>query len=185
MTRKPGQQLKSCGRQYDYGARFYDPVIARWNSVDLMSEMHTDLTPYNYVMNNPLLYSDEFGMDTTRVIRLQEIPIKSGSVNRIKPGVIFNWNQIDYKRAQRDPQGYDPEGMTRGTAVQAGLLLVPWGRVLKPLGVLLESVIGAEKLLPIVEALSAQKMIKIMSKSHAWGKWRLPKLKLKRLCQKL
>lgn len=58
------KELQSEITEYDYGARFYDPVIGRWNVVDLLAEVHYDLTPYNYVLNDPINYSDRMGLDT-------------------------------------------------------------------------------------------------------------------------
>ncbi|MFC0317955.1 RHS repeat-associated core domain-containing protein [Olivibacter oleidegradans] len=49
---------------YDYGARFYDAVVGRWGSVDPFVERHFNVTPYNYVLNNPPSYIDPFGLDT-------------------------------------------------------------------------------------------------------------------------
>lgn len=46
----------------DYGARWYDPSIARWNAVDPLAEVIPNWTPFAYTFNNPILYNDPTGM---------------------------------------------------------------------------------------------------------------------------
>lgn len=48
---------------YDYGARFYDPSICRFTTMDPMCEKYYNLSPYIYCGNNPVRYVDPSGMD--------------------------------------------------------------------------------------------------------------------------
>jgi RHS repeat-associated protein len=48
---------------YDYDARIYDPQIGRWLNQDPHAEKYSELSPYNFVNNNPLIYVDPTGKD--------------------------------------------------------------------------------------------------------------------------
>jgi len=47
---------------YDYGFRFYDPVLGRFPSLDPIADNFVELSPYNYASNNPITKIDLWGL---------------------------------------------------------------------------------------------------------------------------
>ena len=50
---------------YDYGARQYNPVTARWDRMDPLCEKYYGVSPYAYCGNNPMNFIDEHGDSIT------------------------------------------------------------------------------------------------------------------------
>jgi RHS repeat-associated protein len=60
---------------YDYGARFYDPVIARWTTPDPLADMSQNTSAYVFCVNSPIIVTDKLGLDTGKVHQLNEVKI--------------------------------------------------------------------------------------------------------------
>ena len=60
-----GKEFESMhGRNaYDYGARFYDPLLPAWDRMDPLCEKYYHVSPYAYCANDPVNLVDLDGMD--------------------------------------------------------------------------------------------------------------------------
>ena len=48
---------------YDYGARQYNPITARWDRIDPLAEKYYSVSPYAYCGNNPMKFVDPDGKE--------------------------------------------------------------------------------------------------------------------------
>ena len=48
---------------YDYGVRFYDPALARFTTIDPLTENFSNQSGYLYAYNNPVRFTDYLGMN--------------------------------------------------------------------------------------------------------------------------
>jgi len=62
------------GLQY-HGARFYEPAVGRFTSVDPIYDYHN---PYSYCRNNPIKYIDPSGMSVSKPLCERPIPTPHG-----------------------------------------------------------------------------------------------------------
>ncbi|MCW3789227.1 DUF6443 domain-containing protein [Plebeiibacterium sediminum] len=75
---------------YDYGARFYDPAIGRWHSIDLLAEIYFSSTPYHYVLSNPIIFTDAFGLAVRKKKNGYEITGDDAVTYAINMGLVGN-----------------------------------------------------------------------------------------------
>ena len=94
---------------YDAKARMYDPLVPRFWSQDYLADVFNDLTPYNYALNNPLLYVDPSGDSSINVQDLNmrtfdvnndvvQLPTFQASGERSRPDPIFGNLYVNYAR---------------------------------------------------------------------------------------
>lgn len=78
---------------YDYGARQYNPVTARWDRVDPLAHEYYGVSPYVYCMNNPVKFVDPDGR--AKIIP----PVEYGPTPHIQKAISFAWGHHYIKTA--------------------------------------------------------------------------------------
>lgn len=107
-------EVKGNGNSYDFGARIYDPRIGRWLSLDPLQQKLPDLTPYNFVADNPLRFTDpdgQFLLDVHQ--RITKEALKGFQIN------------FGFDNNRKNPQfGFGITGL--GTVKDGGITYPDW-----------------------------------------------------------
>ena len=93
FTGKERDREAGVGLDY-FGARYYDPEIGRWLGVDPLAEKFPGWSPYNYALDNPLLYWDPNGM-YVRVATEEEKQLFTEALNVFYRDIPIEWERRD------------------------------------------------------------------------------------------
>jgi RHS repeat-associated protein len=86
-------EIKGKKNSYDFGARLYDPRVGRWLSIDPLARKFTDLSPYNFVNNMPIIAVDIDGRDIGIVVT--SMAKKPGGSREMGHMAIIVGNDVD------------------------------------------------------------------------------------------
>ena len=97
-------EVKGGGNSYDFGARMYDPRVARWLSVDALEKKYPSLSPYNFVGNRPIISIDPDGKRIIIIVKtyenstavLKQVEYKNGKLYTVDNGEIYNPSEGSY-----------------------------------------------------------------------------------------
>jgi RHS repeat-associated protein len=82
---------------YYYGARYYNPQTSIWFGVDPLAAKYPHVTPYNFVMNNPVFFLDPDGREVVPGNITPDVKAAIyARINKAKKSSVFStvWNHI-------------------------------------------------------------------------------------------
>ena len=85
----------------DYGARHYDPRIARWTAPDPMAEKYYGVNVYGYCAEDPVNIVDLMGNDIWEVNKQGEVITRKHDTNQDAFFIVAKDDDGQYKRIQR------------------------------------------------------------------------------------
>jgi RHS repeat-associated protein len=88
-----GKELDEETGLYYYGARYYDPRISIWLSVDPLAEKYPGVSPYVYCLNNPINVIDPDGRDIIFIID-KESASKNGHIAVLIGNEKTGWKHV-------------------------------------------------------------------------------------------
>jgi len=97
---------------YDFGARHYDPFVARWLKQDRYAAKYASASPYSYCLNNPVGFSDPTG-DTIKI----EV---NGSTVLWHNGNLFNSDGSNYHGAVSGDLGTIMDALNQLNSLESG-----------------------------------------------------------------
>ena len=83
-----GKELDEETGLYYYGARYYDPSIGLFMSVDPLADKYPGWNPYNYTLNNPVRFIDPDGRFSLDPISAKNNP----ELVKYLKGMVKKWN---------------------------------------------------------------------------------------------
>ena len=101
---------------YDYGARQYDPVYNRFNSMDPLCEKYPHLSPYAYCGNDPVNFVDPDGRDYFVIIDEMN---KTMTITANYYAMGKDMNALNHALDFWNRQSYEIDGYTVGFDLKA------------------------------------------------------------------